>query len=197
MNASRSLTAPTPNRVLALGMGTAPLDPDLAATSQPGAPPSPRKISRAVPERTAPLADHDDRFARAAGRSTTLAPSAVSQGIDRGPDHVRVRGLHRWEGVVIDVGDRLFTASLLPVDHDSVPLEADFVLDDLADQDREQLKLGSVVYLTARTVISAHGQKERTASLRIRRTSTWTATEVSAIRREAEELGEALAQLAD
>lgn len=103
-----------------------------------------------------------------------------------GPRDVRVAGLHTWTGRVVDIDDDLFTAELTP-GHQTPGSKvfADFERD-LVVTEREELRIGDVVYVTVRRVRTPHGLTNETSSVRLRRIGKWSSADVEDHARRAE-----------
>jgi hypothetical protein len=91
----------------------------------------------------------------------------------------RVREMQKWEGRVLEVDDKIFTAELDPCDHNGIPVIADFDLYLLSEQIGE-VQVGDLFYLTVRTVLD-RGRPVRTSILRPRLLGKWTADELKKI----------------
>lgn len=116
-------------------------------------------------------------------RPPRFAPSAAVQSAvqavqERAKEYVRsevrVSGLDKWDGRVVEVGDAFITAELLPHIGSTV-VHADFPRD-LLDGDVE---IGDVIYVTSRTVQDAIGRPYRTTAVRLARVGYWTAEDVA------------------
>ncbi|WP_203711186.1 hypothetical protein [Asanoa siamensis] len=83
-----------------------------------------------------------------------------------------VTGLKKWQGVITDIEDDVFTAELYPLDHEGPELMADFELRLLAPDDHDA-QPGDVVYLTTR-IVSDGPRFGVTSLLRRRHTGVWT-----------------------
>ncbi|MCV7154351.1 hypothetical protein [Mycolicibacterium pyrenivorans] len=106
---------------------------------------------------------------------------------------VRVTGMEKWEGRVLEVDDEFFSAELVPLEGGPVVI-ADFGVDSLAEGD--DVHPGDVVYVTVRTVRAAGGPS-RTSAIRLRRLGKWTEEEVADQKRRAREQFAELANYID
>jgi hypothetical protein len=97
------------------------------------------------------------------------------------PD-VRVVGMQKWEGRVVEVDDDVFSAEIVPTD-DGGPVLADFSRDAI-DPD-EALAPGDLIYVSVRTVRGRGNLRTKTSSVRRRRVGRWSADEVEAQRERA------------
>lgn len=84
--------------------------------------------------------------------------------------------LQEWEGHVIEIGADHFTARLtdVTVDASQADEEADFPLDELADEDRKILKVGAVFRWNIGYERSGAGSKRRVSQIVLRRLPQWT-----------------------
>lgn len=95
-----------------------------------------------------------------------------------GPRDVRMAGPHTWTGRVVDIDDDLFTAELTPgYQTPGSKVLADFQRD-LVVTEREELRIGDVIYVTVRRVRTPHGLMNETSSVRLQRIGKWTSTDV-------------------
>ena len=94
---------------------------------------------------------------------------------------IRVAGMEKWEGRVLEVNDDYFTAELIPFD-DGAEVIADFSTELLSEDD--DIQPGDVVYVTVRTVAGIRGPN-RTSAVRMRRLGRWTEAEVAGQRKRA------------
>jgi len=120
--------------------------------------------------------------------STTSPPSRTAE---------LVTGLKKWTGVIQEIEAGLFTAELLPLDHEGPSLLADFDLNLLAPDDAA-VGIGDVIYLTTRYVRAydrrGRGYQTATTQVRLRRLGQWSESELREIehlaQRDAAELAE-------
>lgn len=106
----------------------------------------------------------------------------------------RVVGLSKWDGIVISIEDGLFTAELTPMDRLGPTVVSEFDVELLSADEITDLRVGSLFYLTVRTV-SDRRLRSRTSSLRLRRLGVWSKQELDALSAEAKSLEEGLADL--
>ena len=98
----------------------------------------------------------------------------------------RVSGLQTWQGRVLDIDAEIFSAEIVPIDHDGPTLVADFQVSKLAPQDDSgELHIGDVFYLTVRTIKDKGNLPSTTSSLRMKRVGHWTEQELESARSEA------------
>lgn len=107
---------------------------------------------------------------------------------------LRVVGLQKWEGRVVEVYESTFTAELAPLGHEGPTMYADFHTYLLSPED-SNLQVGDGVYLTVRTVIGPGGRPERTASLRRRLQGKWTRDDIEQIKAKVQEVLESLGRI--
>ncbi|CQD11819.1 hypothetical protein BN1232_02222 [Mycobacterium lentiflavum] len=105
----------------------------------------------------------------------------------------RITGMEKWEGRVIEVDDDIFSVELRPLGGGPEVI-ADFSKNHLAEGD--DLRLGDVVYVTARTVRGKSGPTH-TSTIRLRRLGRWTEAEIAEQARRAKELAAELASYVD
>lgn len=98
------------------------------------------------------------------------------------PTSVRVSGLEKWHGRIVELTDETFTAELVP-DVGGRPLQADFDLELLGDS---EAGVGDVVYVTSRTVQDPGGYRTRTSAVRLRRVGVWSIEEADEFARAAD-----------
>ena len=103
--------------------------------------------------------------------------------------------MQKWEGRVLEVDNRTFTAELDPCDHNGTPVIADFDLYLLSAQIGE-VQVGDLFYLTVRTIWD-RGRPARTSILRPRLLGKWTADELKNIDSRTERLVQFLADYAE
>ncbi|WNG82561.1 hypothetical protein C6A86_002330 [Mycobacterium sp. ITM-2016-00316] len=94
---------------------------------------------------------------------------------------VKVTGMEKWEGRVLEVDDDLFSVELTHFG-EGPEVIADFARDKLAEGD--EVQPGDVVYVTVRTV-RAPGGPTTTSAIRLRRLGRWTEDEVADQKRRA------------
>jgi len=106
----------------------------------------------------------------------------------------RIVGLLKWEGRIVDLDNDFFTAELVSIEGSGAQVTAEFDTDLLDRSDSEELRVGTLFYLTVRTV-SDRGLRARTSTMVLRRLGAWTTEDMDAIETHAEGLREALADL--
>ena len=105
-----------------------------------------------------------------------------------GPIDVRVADLETWSGRVTEVDGEVFSAELTSLASASI-LSAEFDVEQVGQH--EDLKVGDLIYVTVRTVLSRTGYPVKTSSVRLRRLGRWTARELEAVAERAKEEKEA------
>lgn len=99
-------------------------------TSKTALPPT----SRRLPQSYVTL-----NVAHTADAQPTLGNTSTLQDVNRPYRNPRqpmhILGMRKWEGRVIEIGDDLLTAELVPLDHDGPILRADFDIDLLDMED--------------------------------------------------------------
>jgi hypothetical protein len=108
----------------------------------------------------------------------------------------RITGLEKWEGKILEVQGKTFTAELYPIESDDMPITADFALE-LLGSDAPAVAPGDVFYLSVRTVKEFGMRPARTENLRLRRLGRITPEEVQMAYAKADALMERLEQLFD
>ncbi|NEX17828.1 MAG: hypothetical protein C1943_14715 [Halochromatium sp.] len=98
--------------------------------------------------------------------------------------------LQEWEGHVIDISERGFTARLVDMTREErvASEEADFDFDDVADPDRSLLREGAVFRWTIGYETAPGGSKKRVSQLVFRRLPKWTKKEIAQADRNAGDL---------
>jgi hypothetical protein len=94
-----------------------------------------------------------------------------------GISEIRVSGLEKWHGRVVEVDGDSFTAELVP-ETPGVVVLADFRTSQLGG---ERVRPGDVVYVTARMVEQIPGYQTTTSAIRLRRVGNWSEDEVESI----------------
>jgi hypothetical protein len=105
----------------------------------------------------------------------------------------RITGMEKWEGRVIEVDDDIFSVELRPLG-EGPEVIADFPKTRLAEGD--DLQVGDVVYVTARTVRGRSGPTH-TSTIRLRRLGRWTEADIAGQARRAKEQAAELASYVD
>jgi hypothetical protein len=113
--------------------------------------------------------------------------------IRRSPPRPRPREhfsvLLKWEGTVLSVSDKEFTAVMRDLTDSSLPdEEVTLLVDEVPEADRSLLIPGGVFYWSLGYKVSLSGSRERVSALRFRRLPVWTARDIAAVRRQAETL---------
>ncbi|MEV7508932.1 hypothetical protein AB0O57_13380 [Streptomyces sp. NPDC091201] len=98
---------------------------------------------------------------------------------------VRVTGLNKWEGLILEVDDELMIAELTPLGHVGPTVVADFETH-LLGEDAQIVTPGDVFYLTVRTVRDSTGYPSKTEHLRLRRLGVWTEDDVARLNAQAQ-----------
>lgn len=95
--------------------------------------------------------------------------------------------LQEWEGYVVSISENTFTARLVDVTRNCFleEEEADFLLDDLEESDRERIMPGSIFRWVIGYNRSPGGTKDRASRIKLRDVPRWTKKEVEGNRREA------------
>jgi hypothetical protein len=88
--------------------------------------------------------------------------------------------LQEWEGYVVSISERTFTARLTDVTRDSKieEEEADFPLDDLDDNDRSRLTTGAIFRWVIGYRRNSGGTKDRSSRIVFRNLPAWTTKEI-------------------
>ncbi len=101
---------------------------------------------------------------------------------------VAFNSLLKREGVVLSIHENHFTAKLTDMNHDEVDEVADFPYDEISDDDRSLLEIGSVFYWNIGYKLLPSGQKERSSLIRFRRLPAWHRSEIEIANEKADEL---------
>jgi hypothetical protein len=91
-----------------------------------------------------------------------------------------IDGMKKWEGRVLEVEEKTFSAELSAVDEDWPPVVADFRIN-LLEVENSTVQPGDAFYLTVRRVRLASGVVT-TSSLRLRRLGNWTQDDLAEIK---------------
>lgn len=103
------------------------------------------------------------------------------------------QSLQEWEGVVLNISDSTFTARLVDVfDKDAPDEEADFLRQDLRNDDFKMLEPGAVFRWVVGYVIKKDGTKRRSSDIVFRRLPQWTQRDISEADEEARSLLESV-----
>jgi hypothetical protein len=108
-------------------------------------------------------------------RNPLIDPRSI--GVETWP----INGLRTWEGLVIEISGRTFSADITPLSEKGggTPLRTDFSIDALDGEDKN-VAAGDLFYLIARRV-RVHHRLTTSYSLQLRRTGRWTATDLAEI----------------
>jgi hypothetical protein len=104
-------------------------------------------------------------------------------------------GLQKWVGQINSVEKGIFTAELLPLDHDGPVLFADFDLRLLAPDERKA-KPGAILYLTTRMIQGDSGHVEAVTNVRLRQPRRWSRVELNEVKRRGRDRARAFARYA-
>ena len=99
--------------------------------------------------------------------------------------------LQEWEGAVVQISTDSFLARLVDLTQQNPDEEADFLLDDVSDEDRKLVAPGAVFYWCIGYRVRK-GQRSRTSEIRFRRLPAWTEREVEESKHKAAELQRAI-----
>jgi hypothetical protein len=93
-----------------------------------------------------------------------------------------IRGVHKWEGKIVEIGDAVFTVELTPLaqDDDQIVLTAEFRTKLLRDQS-DSVQLGDIVYVTSQEV-RVRGFLTTNYALHVRKPGNWTEADLRDIR---------------
>lgn len=105
-----------------------------------------------------------------------------------------MRALQSWEGVVESLGDETFWATLHDLTNPENPPEvAEIWLEELAEEDRELLRVGAVFYWTI-MYDDTSGSRSRRSDIRMKRMPRWSRGEIDRLKSEAAALFTKLSQ---
>lgn len=123
----------------------------------------------------------DDRISNAINSAFRKPPAPLS---------ISLEPLQEWEGYVSNIAETFFTARLVDkTQGKSVEEEeADFLIGDLSDEDRQLLVPGAVFRWVIGYQRTISGTKRRVSQITFRRLPAWTRKELQAARSRAEEL---------
>lgn len=137
-------------------------------------------------------ADEAKRYIQESGAARTTPVAAASVG------EIRVAGMHKWQGRIIEVGEDTFTAELRPMYETGPDFHADFDIARLTDgDDRESVKVGDIFYVTVRIVKDAGAHSTQTSSLRLKRIGKRSEEEISSIHAAAKRMKESIDRYAE
>jgi len=100
--------------------------------------------------------------------------------------------MQNWEGVVLKVRNDSFLARLVDLTSKGVEEEAELLMDEVSDEDRELIKPGAIFYWFIGYLDSRTGQRTRSSIIRFRRLPAWQEKEIQRAQREAEQIQESL-----
>jgi hypothetical protein len=106
----------------------------------------------------------------------------------------RVRGLQTWSGRIVEIEEQFFTAEISEA-VDGLALLAEFDIGLIANEGKATV--GSLIYVTARTVTGPGGHASVTSSVRLRHLGIWSEEEVTANATRAKNRFEKLRELGD
>ena len=134
---------------------------------------------------------------RGDSHSTTRAVKQIEQippHVDLPEARVSFHPLQEWEGYVIAIGDTTFTARLtdLTTGADIAREEAEFPMEDLTDDDRERISMGSVFRWAVGYERRLGGTKRRISHIVFRRLPMWTKRDLAKAEEEAVVLAKSL-----
>ncbi len=96
----------------------------------------------------------------------------------RFPAPYRFQALQRWEGVVIATDGEQFMARLHNLENPAESdLEAVISVEEIADSDKNLLKIGAVFYWTIGYRFEPYGQKSSVSTIRFRLLPVWTSND--------------------
>lgn len=100
--------------------------------------------------------------------------------------------LQKWEGVVLRVSKESFYARLYDLTASNPEEEAEFSMEDVAEDDHELVQPGAVFYWSIGYYTNRTGQKYRYSIVKFRRLPAWGTGEIKIIEDKALELGKAI-----
>ncbi len=106
------------------------------------------------------------------------------------PDELKERAvsLQKWEGVVIAVEKDIFQARLLDLTDENPEEQAEFLIEEISDDDRELLRPGAVFYWSLGYLTTGTGQRIRTSIVKFRRLPAWTERDMRMAQERAKEI---------
>lgn len=102
------------------------------------------------------------------------------------------RPIQQWEGVVSEVYDDYFVASLRDRERLTPDEYAEIFLSEVSEEDLPLVRPGNVFYWNIGYYDSPDGQRRRSSAIRFRRLPVWTKQEVARFRAQAAEASEIL-----
>jgi hypothetical protein len=110
------------------------------------------------------------------------------------PARVKVResnvALQKWEGHVLEVLSKSFTARLVDLTNPGGKEDAEFSMMELADDDRSLLRRGAGFYWTIGRQVDTTNRARTVSEIRFQRLPIWTEDEISLASREAKEMAD-------
>lgn len=125
--------------------------------------------------------EHDsssDYFAQPSGMSSMSPKWAQSEPVLASP----IKVTHRWEGSVLYVHDDFFEAKLTSLTDESADVTAEFIIEDLSNDDRSLLRPGASFYVTAILEPRSGGRVRHSSDVRFRRLGRWNEDEIALIK---------------
>ena len=111
---------------------------------------------------------------------------------DSSPEQGEGVALQKWEGVVVSISENSFCARLHDLTAANPEEEAEFSIEDVAEDDRALVQPGAIFYWSIGYYTSRTGQKLRSSIIKFRRLPAWSAKEIKIIEHKARELGRAI-----
>lgn len=111
--------------------------------------------------------------------------------IPRTPTQPKPRSisLQKWEGVVTNISEGLFTARLVDLTQTGPEEEAEFSISEISQGDQNLMEQGAVFYWSIGYLDDLGGQRTRTSLIRFRRLPVWSEGEIEKAREDAESIG--------
>jgi hypothetical protein len=100
--------------------------------------------------------------------------------------------LQKWEGVVTEVNDYSFSATLCDLNEDGAEEIAEFPFEEISADDLNLVKPGGIFSWNIGYYDHKSGQRYRTSLIRFRRLPAWTKTEIERIKKNSSKLREEL-----
>jgi hypothetical protein len=100
--------------------------------------------------------------------------------------------MQKWEGVVTQIGDDSFLATLRDISAGGEDEEAEIFTEEISPADMSLLGKGAVFYWCIGYRDTLTGQRIRASEIRFRRLPAWSKRELDAAQKEAEELSDLL-----
>jgi hypothetical protein len=115
------------------------------------------------PDTGAPLGD------RITGRVVPVTPNVR-------PEGPAVVVTQEWEGVVVEVSEGLFSATIRPLDEVEPEFVVDIAMERVENEDLALVVPGAPLYLTIGFLRRGQGRKSQLSSIRFRRLPRWSGT---------------------